>query len=191
MTSEQLAAVQHLHIFAERSRLSAADHGQYISYSAFAELGYLREKRNDNPERKESSWGLGGPYPQTLTITIRHMDWVYPRGTHEMHLESMLQNEHWENVFGGLKTLKMELEKWEAEKASLEPIVQRLQDFVFDIGNGEVLVAEEDARESTWTGPLYYRDGDLKWKDVNFSVFTITWRVQSGKRKGCWSATNG
>lgn len=68
MTSAQLAAVQHIHIFAKRSCITAEDPGRYISYSAFAELGCLRGKKIG--ERRDTC-GIGGPYPKKMKITIR------------------------------------------------------------------------------------------------------------------------
>ncbi|KAK3173224.1 hypothetical protein OEA41_006553 [Lepraria neglecta] len=107
MTDEQLAAVQHIHIFAERKRLTSKDPGTYLSLTAFAELGYLRDGSGPGhlkacPRRRK------GPFPKRFTITVRHTDWRITRYDPRLHpeprpylcLENMLRNEHWENVFG-------------------------------------------------------------------------------------------
>ena len=82
-------------------------------------------------------------------------------------------------IFGGLEVLTMELEANEEEKAALAPLVKRLRDYVFDICNGEVLVAEEDLKESKWTGPLDCgRNMEPKWEDGTFYVVAIVWKVR-------------
>ena len=92
---------------------------------------------------------MRGPFPKTLTFTLADLDWEYVWGTSgaKFDLETMLENQHWEIFFGGLEVLTMELEANQEEKAALAPLVKRLREYVFDIGNGEVLVAEEDLKE--------------------------------------------
>ena len=124
---------------------------------------------------------MRGPFPKTLTFTLADLDWEYVWGASgaKFDLETMLENRHWENVFGGLEVLTMELEANEEEKAALAPLVKRLREYVFDIGNGEVLFAEEDLKESKWTGPLDSgRNMEPKWENGTFFVVAIFWKVR-------------
>ena len=185
MTDEQLAAVQHIHIFADYNRLNSKDPGTYLSHTAFAELGYLRD--GSGPGRlKACPRRRKGPFPKRFTITLRHMDWkisrfdprLDPETRPYLCLENMLRNEHWENVFGGLKVLRMELEVEEVRKEDLVPLVKRLREYVFDIGKGEVLVAEEHVQESTWEGGRQELSMESKWVDATFYVVAIVWKVR-------------
>ncbi len=102
MTSTQLAAVQHIQIFANRFRLTAQDPGRYISYSAFAELSCLRGEKEKKADGRAGTYGIGGPYPRTVTITIRNCDWTF-RNTTLFNLDNILGNRHWETVLGGVE----------------------------------------------------------------------------------------
>ena len=181
LTDEQLAAVQHLRVFASPFRLIAEDPGRYASQTAFAELGCMRYGSGFG--RSDPSFSCRkGPFPRTLTITIRHVDWkawgVGYRISPHFSLECMLGNHHWENIFGGLKVLRMELETEEVEKEQLIPLVKRLQEYDFDIGNGELLIAEQDVQEWTWKGMVKRGPFDPKWDEKTFYVVAIVWRVK-------------
>ncbi|KAF6238062.1 hypothetical protein HO173_003696 [Letharia columbiana] len=188
MTSAQLAAVQHIHIFANRSRLTAEDPGRYISHSAFAELGCLRGKKEKEAGEGEGTCGIGGPYPKMMTITIRDCDWKFRNHT-QFDLDNMLGNRHWENVLGELKELRMELEIENRQKEALMPVINKLKGFEFDIGGGESLVAEENVKENSWMGPIQYpRDyapGDM-CEERTYYVATLVWKVRSvGQDSAC------
>lgn len=73
MTDEQLAAVQHIHIFAEPNRLTSKDPGTYLSHTTFAELGYLRDGSGLGCQ-KACLRRRKGPFPKRFTITLRYMD---------------------------------------------------------------------------------------------------------------------
>lgn len=181
MTSAQLAEVQHIHIFANRSRLRAEDPGRYISYSAFAELGCLRGMKEKKASDGRGICGIGGPYPRMMTITIRNRDWRFRHHT-QFDLDNMLGNGHWENVLGGLKELRMELEIEDKEKEVLDPLINKLKDFEFDIGGGESLIAEENVKENWWMGPIKRRlDYPLedKWEETQYYVAAVVWKLRS------------
>ena len=181
MTPAQLAAVQHIHIFANRSRLAAADPGRYISYGAFAELGCLRGKREKQTDDGQGTCGIGGPYPKTMTITIRNCDWKFRNHT-QFDLDNMLRNRHWENVLGGLKELTFELEIEDKQKEVLLPVIRELKEFDFDIGGGELLVADKSVKENVWTGPierhLDYPQKD-KWESTEYFIATVVWKLRT------------
>lgn len=181
MTSAQLAAVQHMHIFAGRSRLTARDPGQYISHSAFAELGFLRGKRGERVNKKETICGIGAPYPKTMTITIRFCECSW-QNRPRFDLDNMLRNRHWENVFGGLKELRIELEIEDAYRENLVSVIDKLKVSEFDVGGGEWLVAEEYVKESGWTGPIQRPvpcPQEDKWEETRYYVATMVWKMRS------------
>lgn len=188
MTSAQLAAVQKVHIFADRELLTAMDPGTYRSDTAWAELGFLRcgEGEGSRPRPAtllpEITWNLSGPFPQEFTITIGWNDWGMP-GEQDFGLGNMLQNLHWQNVLGGVKVFKIELEKVAAEKAPLEFHIKQLLCTDFDIGNGEVLVPEVCAYHTTWTGERDYgpEPGYPDWRETEFYVISVTWRMELWK----------
>ena len=181
MTAAQVAAVQHIHIFAKRARLTAKDAGQYISHSAFAELGHMREISGRRVgEGKDANQSVA-PHPKTMTITVRECDWTFRQKT-LFTLDNMMRNEHWENVLGGLKELRMELEVLYVDKEVLVPIIDKLKVFRFDIGGGEVLVAEKTVDEHRWVGPIKRRPHiavKAKWEQTEFFVARIVWKVRS------------
>jgi len=74
----------------------------------------------------------------------------------------MLDNRRWENVFGGLKALRIELEVKMKDRRDLKSVIKRLVDFEIDVGNGKVLVREGDVRE--------------RYEDTDFRIATIVWR---------------
>lgn len=184
MTPEQLAAVQHLHIFAPRTTLFARDPGEFVTNGCFAELGIMRRERKSKKFHRSiqtSPRRLGGPFPQSITITLRQMN----NNITLVDLGRMLTNKHWRGVFGGLNTLRMELEVRKAEREKLEPVVASLLGFTFDIGDGEVLVAEETVQERSWTGLTSCGSGtDMIWKNTEFIVATVVWRMKSVALEG-------
>ena len=186
-TSEQLAAVQHVHIFADCSQLGALHLAKFFDCYIFAELSDTRKGRSYKSERRPYMCvGLHGPYPQTLTITVRDIHRApFWADINNLETEKMLDSEDCENVFRGLKILRIELEAIVAEKASLDPMVQRLNTYTFDIGNGEELVAEQNVSESTWKNPFNRGTGhsQSELEDTDFYVVTTTWKAQAvGKR---------
>lgn len=190
MSAEQLQSVRHIQLFVASSRLRTKDPGRFRSETPFAELGYLREPLDTDAEPLSDGgtpmevygrWdSLGGPYPKTLIMTIRHFDWRGSFSGYGFDLGPMLENKHWENVFGGLNLLKMELEVQERHRPLLEPTVQRLLDFTFDIGQGKMLAAS-DVQETTWTGLVDFGTWPApEWEDAKISVTTITWQAKPG-----------
>ena len=179
MTSAQIANIQHLQVFAGPRALKSADRGKYIPKGVFAEIGSMRSGRFSTGQRFK-----GLVCPKTITLTIRRLDWQdWDRSCDKnfsYSLHGMLQNKHWANVFGGLKTLKMELEVEEKEKERLGPVVKALSNFIFEIGNGERLVAEQKIGEYTWTGPIMVNNSAwLGWQDTTIYVASIIWRSRS------------
>ena len=187
MTSIQLAAVQQIHIFAHRYRLIAQDPGRYLSFGAFAELGSLRGEKGAKTGDREGTCGIGGPYPKTMTITIRNCDWRFCNEAgsarsarsdrSDFHLRTMLENRHWESVFGGLKELRIELEIYNQEREVLVPTINMLKEFDFDIGGGESLVAEETVEENVWMAPNIENKGE----EMEHYVAALLWKVKSVK----------
>ena len=94
----------------------------------------------------------------------------------------MLGNRHWENVLGGLKELRVELEIEDKEKEVLVPLINKLKDFDFDIGGGESLIAEENVKENWWMGPIKrHLDYPLedKWEETQYYVAAVVWKLRS------------
>lgn len=169
MTPAQLAAVRHLHIFSASHRLYSKEGGSYKSHNRLPELGYLR----DSPSNLVPP-GLCGPYPRILTITLRHTD---PGLNYS--LEYSPRKKQWENVFGGVKVLRIELEVCDADKELLKPTVQRLKNFAWDFGNGKVLIAEEKVHENTWTHPVDRGTLDMpECEEYRFYVAMIVWKAR-------------
>ncbi|KAL9637262.1 MAG: hypothetical protein Q9164_002307 [Protoblastenia rupestris] len=189
LTAAQLVAVQSVHIFAHRDQLRARDPGTYFSNTAFADYGCLRHTKGAITQRGvhrgSVAAGIDGPYPKALTITIRHVDWF--TGPYQvwdsLGLEHMLANKHWENIFGGLECLSMELEVEEKKRERLEPLLLRLKNFVFDIGHDQGLVAEHAVKERQWRGRIrrmpQVPGDDHIWEETVFNIVTITWRSRS------------
>jgi len=180
MTPEQLAAVQHVQIFAHRHLLCARDPGTYPNESVWAELGFLRNGGGEGYRSRPHGhpWDMLGPFYKSLTITVGWNDWG-PPGVERYGLDMMLLNLHWQNVLGGVKLFKVELEKVAAEKAPLEWHIKRLLCTDFDIGNGEVLVPERCAWSHSWTGQKDHgRRGAPDWKETEFCVQSVTWHVK-------------
>ena len=176
MTQEQLLSVQDLHIFAEEGRLRAHRSGTYSNNTIFNELCSMRDPSTG-----------GGLFPQKLTITIPWKDWRDGRSNMHFSLrETMLTNRNWENVFSGLRLLRMELECLTEDKHLWNPVLEALLEYKYNIGNGEVLAAQSKVHENTWKekmrierhipgGALW--DREMVWVDAEFYVVTVTWRV--------------
>jgi hypothetical protein len=180
LTPEQLAAVQHVHIFTDVSLLSAYDPGTYRSETAWAELGFLRWGGGEGyrPQAADRQYHMKGPFPTFFTITVCFNDWGLA-GYPYVGLEDMLRNLHWENVLGGVKVFKIELEKFAADKASLDLEIKRLLRTDFYIGNGEVLVPDCGASSYKWTSEMDQGPyGRPDWKDTDFFGMSVTWRVR-------------
>ena len=141
----------------------------------------MRGKEGEKGSKKDGIRGIGGPYPKTMTITIRKGDWDF-RNEPLFNLHNMLRNRHWENVLGGLKKLRIELEVEDTNKESLVPVINKLKESAFNIGDGEWLVAEENVKESGWTGPvkrhLAYPQED-EWEETRYYVATLVWKMRS------------
>ena len=117
LTSEQLPAVQHIHIVAKPKYQRAEGPKVRSHQTLFLELDRLRY--GFHPERGARN----GPFPKRFTITISHTQWkrsrIYRNDCPKLCLNHMLDYEHWDKVFGGLKVLRMELEVEEEEKGDL------------------------------------------------------------------------
>ena len=183
LTAAQLVAVQSVHIFAHRNQLRAKDPGKYLSNTIFADYGCLRDTEGAITDRGgRVAAGIDGPYPKALTITIRHVDWFTEpyQALDSFDLEHMLANKHWENIFGGLECLRMELEVEEKKRDGLKPLLLRLNNYVFDIGHDQSLVAEQAVKERQWRGWIRRMSqlpgDDHIWEETVFNIVTITWR---------------
>ena len=181
MTDEQLAAVNHVQMYAPPRCLMAMDPGRYRSDGLLLEYAYLRNSRAPDVRVRKGYLRRKGPFPRTMTITLRCSDWGEYSNSQDADLECMLDNRHWESLFGGVRTLRMELEVEEKKKAFLTALIQRLKGYVFDIGNGEELVAEADVRESTWAG-LYDKGPEEGSVRTTFYVATVTWKMRKLER---------
>ena len=178
MTPEQLAAVQHIHIFAADSlSLDTRDPGQYLSHSFFAELGCMRSGTGSSRRNNVLPWQIVELRPRNMTITFRGDGWDYwvGWGRNDCNLNKFLQNKHWENVLGGLKMLRMEVEVPDPKREGSGSVVETLTNFNFNIGKGEILVPEKDLEESRWTrrstSPQIMYDSE-------FYLATVIWRVE-------------
>ena len=141
----------------------------------------MGERGTGGPYPWDDIRGIGGPYPKTVTITIRNGDWAL-RNEPRFDLDNMLRNRHWENVLGGLKKLRIELEVEDMNKESLVPVISKLKESTFNIGGGEWLVAEEIVKENGWTGPIKRRlacPQEDEWEETRYYVATLVWKVRS------------
>ncbi len=76
----------------------------------------------------------------------------------------------------------MELEIEDKEKGVLVPVINKLKEFQFDIGRGELLVAEENVKESGWMGLIKRRLGypqEGKLEETKYYVATLVWKMRS------------
>lgn len=139
--------------------------------------------------------GIGGPFPEEMRITIPHQGWKaiwFSRGHQRYELDHMMHGRCWRDVLGGVKILKMDLEIDEPDKELIVPLVEKLQGFVFDLGNGEEL-GVEDVKERGFEGEkvvsqMIDRGGDSCLRDresyvrTSFHVFELTWRIRNTGR---------
>ena len=140
----------------------------------------MRGKKKEKRSKKEGRCGIGGPYPKTMTITIRKGDWGF-RNQPRFDLDNMLSNRHWESVFGGLKELRIELEVEDKNKKCLLPVINKLKVSEFDIGKGEWLIPEEIVWENGWTGPIQRHlisPPEDKWEETRYYVATLVWKMR-------------
>ena len=174
MTPQQLAAVKNMQLFVEQDHFNAMNPGWFPDSSCFADLGFVRGARRRN--RRDI---LGGPYPWSLTLTVSQ-NYLAEL---PMDFEQFLRNEQWESVFGGLKLLKLELEVPFCRKEILieSRVLERLRDYVFDIGNGQILQTKgNQLDEKSWKRLCLESD---QWDcpgcmRCHFWVVGITWHVR-------------
>ena len=176
MTTQQLAAVKNMQLFIGYDHFNAINPGWFLDSTCFADLGFVRGTRRLN--RTDI---LGGPYPQSLTLTVSYLD-LYIAGL-PIDFEQFLRNERWECVFGGLKRLKMELEVPVCRKERLigSKVLERLRDYVFDIGKGQVLQTNGNQLDERY----WKRSCDHCFENdqqgcvmCNFWLVGITWQVR-------------
>ena len=124
-----------------------------------------------------TSWPEGGP--ENIRITIRHTDWWYnllgensplaldPKRKGRARVGGWVPDDQpyesgsWGSRFANLKGLKkfeMELETIEAKRTELDTIIERARLWKLPLGDGNVLVMnEEGTQSSAWTGSKYFK----------------------------------
>lgn len=74
------------------------------------------------------------------------------------------------------------------EHGKLEPTVQRLTEFVWDIGNGEELASDGRLEVCSYVGPRPgpwvssqegWWGGERVWEDARFWVWILVWKVRA------------
>lgn len=176
MTSQQLAAVKNMRLYIGYDHFDAMNPGWFLDSTCFADLGFVRGARRLN--RTDI---LGGPYPQSLTLTISDLDLGVAEAP--INFEQFLRNERWECVFSGLKLLKMELEvpACRKERVIESKVLERLRDYVFDIGNGQILQTNGNRwDERCWKRPCdHCVESDQQGCVMcNFWLVGIRWQVR-------------
>ena len=124
-----------------------------------------------------TSWPEGGP--EKIRITIRHTDWWYnllgensplaldPKRKGRARVGDWVpdgqpyESGSWGSRFTnltGLKKLEMELETIEAKRMELDTIVEKARSWKFPLGDGNVLVIDENCiAKSTWMGSKHFK----------------------------------
>lgn len=124
-----------------------------------------------------TSWPEGGP--KEIRITIRHSDWWYnllgensplaldPKRKGRARVgdgvpdDQPYENGSWGSRFAnlkGLKKLEMELETVVSKMVELGTIAERARSWKFPLGDGNVLVMDEEStRTSSWTGSKHFK----------------------------------
>ncbi|KAM0801588.1 hypothetical protein BDR22DRAFT_888482 [Usnea florida] len=124
-----------------------------------------------------TSWPEGGP--NEIRITIRHTDWWYnllgensplaldPKRKGRARIGEVVPDDQpyesgsWGSRFTnlkGLKKLEMELETTVSKSMELNTIAEKAQSWKFPLGDGNVLVMDEESTvTSSWTGSKYFK----------------------------------
>lgn len=124
-----------------------------------------------------TSWPEGGP--EKIRITIRHTDWWYnllgensplaldPKRKGRARVGDWVLDEQpyesgsWGSRFAnlkGLKKLELELETIEVKRAELDTIIERARFWRFPLGDGNMLVMDQESTEkSVWTGSKHFK----------------------------------
>ena len=177
MTQEHLAAVQKVRVFTARSFLTnTPSHIGTDIVNLYPPFGELRTMQN-------------GMKPKEITITITYDQWDMPHLS-EGCLEAKLWNWHCKSVLGGVRVLTIEMDKKSYERRELERHVEFLLGLDFDIGNNEVLVADDSVKSYSWTAPIYERFNCRSfWQNQEFFGMAVTWRVQKRDHSKRYSFT--
>lgn len=156
MKVSQRNAVQHVHLFTQQFWLEDWKN-QWLAFT--------------------TSWPEGGP--ENITITIRHTDWWYnllgensplaldPKRKGRARIGDWVPGDQpyesgsWGSRFAnlkGLKKLEMELETIEEKRKELDTIIEKARSWRFPLGDGNVLVMdEENIEKSAWTGSKHFK----------------------------------
>lgn len=156
MKVSQRNAVQHVHLFTQQFWLEDWKN-QWLAFT--------------------TSWPEGGP--ENITITIRHTDWWYnllgensplaldPKRKGRARIgdwvpgDQLYESGSWGSRFAnlkGLKKLEMELETIEEKRKELDTIIEKARSWRFPLGDGNVLVMdEENIEKSAWTGSKHFK----------------------------------
>ena len=195
----QLAAVRHLHIYAERTQLLARDPGMYHDHTAWAELALLRMLPNEAaktrmPARmaaRVSKRSLCGPRPRELTITIRHHQWWGSglQGQETVVLDFQ-GNREWRNVLDGVEVLRLQMEVRQRDVAATRAMAERLRDWTWRIDHERQLICHgadktiggggsQGVREwSHEQEPLEPQIDRYSTRKETFTIFEIEWRLK-------------
>ena len=120
-----------------------------------------------------------GPYPKTMMITTRHCDWTW-RSNNLLDIGSMILNEHLKIVLGGFNEPRIEMDAQDGIKEVLLPVINKLKDFGCGVGEGEVLIPEENVQEKRWVGPLKCHSDNLPgyaWTETEYYAATVVWKT--------------
>ncbi len=156
MRSSHRNAIQYVHMFTQQFWLEDWK-DKWLSYS--------------------HSWPDG--CPPRLRITIRHTDWWYnllgensplaldPKRKGRARVADWVREEEpfeagsWGQRFEnmkGLKTFELELETVESKREELNIIIQRAPTWKFRLGDGQLLLLDENKiEEITWTGSKHFK----------------------------------
>ena len=180
MTPKQLEAVKTIQIVTSSQCLIAKDPDIHAVNGPLARLASLRYKYvGENIKSLRDLRCIDGPFPQELTLTLQHGGWrTWFTNRPSYDLAGWLENHHWRNVFGGLRKLRMELEIQEADRWRIDPLIERLKAYSFDIGDHQILRPQDSLSETVWTGKLFYVEvegGPLVDHQVTLYTVTISW----------------
>ena len=142
----------------------------------FTQQFWLEDWRNQWLEFT-TSWPEGGP--ERIRITIRHTDWWYnllgqnsplaldPKRKGRARVDEYVPDDQpyesgsWGSRFAnlkGLKKLELELETSEAKRMELDTIIEKAPGWNFPLGDGNVLVMDEEStKTSVWTGSKHFK----------------------------------
>lgn len=163
MNSEQRAAVETVHLYAQQWALEGKWANEIVSEAQRAR----------------------GVLPKRLIITVRHSDWWDWEHDAPLRMDNIRYGSSWHEGFQDfpLEEFVMELETLERRKAELDVIAEGVRKWEIGLGNGRVLKTNGiTLKTSTWNGSALFPGGLPAPEGATsllYYIVTITWKVRN------------